>query len=214
MGFIEIIWTATGIVVPLLLGTAWAMVGLNPPEFWIARGCIGFAALIFGATTLTWLAMSEWPPPARIAVGAGLGIIAFIGFSEALRWVNARESLLTAQAEAIGDKRVETREQLHKFYVESETLLNTVIPKDISSEDFQIYSDNVNNWATSAANWIGENLGAAARAKFLDRSSVPYLSYGRQVNDQHNAIINALVAFGKNLSTLIETSAWDKQEKS
>ena len=37
-GLVEILWTVTGVVVPLLLGTAWAMVGLTPPEFWIARG--------------------------------------------------------------------------------------------------------------------------------------------------------------------------------
>jgi hypothetical protein len=60
MGLIEILWTVTGVVVPLLLGTA-AMIGLSPPEFWIARGCVGLAPFIFGATALIWLSTSEWP---------------------------------------------------------------------------------------------------------------------------------------------------------
>jgi hypothetical protein len=66
MGLIEILWTVTGVVVPLLLGTAWAMVGLAPPEFWIARGCAGVAAFIFGATALVWLSTSGWPNTTRI----------------------------------------------------------------------------------------------------------------------------------------------------
>jgi hypothetical protein len=210
MGLIEIFWTVTGIVVPLLLGTAWAMVGLTPPEFWIARGCIGVAALIFGATALIWLAASGWPNTARVFVGVVLGAIAFVGFSEALRWVNFREGLLTSQASANVDKRRAIRSQLQEFYIEGGQIVDANLPKDISEEDFKKYSDIADQWTNTTANWIGLNLGDAARAKFLDRSSAPFLMYDKKVNEQHNNIINAVVAFRKNLSTLIETNAWDK----
>jgi hypothetical protein len=109
MSLLEILWTVTGVLVPLLLGTAWAMMGLSPPEFWIARGCIGLAALIFGATSLLWLTAVGWPNAGRILVGAALGIFAFVGSSEALRWVNSREVLLAAQATAAADKRAAIR---------------------------------------------------------------------------------------------------------
>jgi hypothetical protein len=77
MGLIEILWTVTGIVVPLLLGTAWAMIGLTPPEFWIARGCVILAALVFGGTALAWAANSEWPPaPPRRRYPTGAALLA------------------------------------------------------------------------------------------------------------------------------------------
>jgi hypothetical protein len=97
MGIIEILWTATGVIVPLLLGTAWAMVGLTPPEFWIARGCVILAALFFGGTTLAWATNSEWSPAARILIAffvAGVGLVAF---SESIHWINGRDNLLRAQ---------------------------------------------------------------------------------------------------------------------
>jgi hypothetical protein len=64
MGLIEILWTVAGVVVPLLLGTAWAMVGLTPPEFMVARGCVIVAAL-------NWINAREAQtatPPQKIVV--------------------------------------------------------------------------------------------------------------------------------------------------
>jgi hypothetical protein len=212
MGLIEILWTVTGVVVPLLLGTAWAMVGLTPPEFWIARGCAGLAALILGATALIWLSTSGWPNTARIFVGLVLGAAALITFSEVIRWINARESFVVSQSATAIDKRADVRKQLQQFYVVGGTFIDADLPKDISEGNFKEYEATVDQWANSTANWIAEHLGQAARAKFLDRSSMPFLSYNKAVNESHNNLLNAVTAFRKNLSTLIETGAWDDKK--
>lgn len=210
MGLIEILWTVTGVLVPLLLGTAWAMLGLSPPEFWIARCCVGMAALIFIGVAIIWIVMMGWPSLARVLIAAVLGALSLVGFSEAFRLINGREATLLAKSSAVVDRRAEIRAKLQEFYIEAGSLLDANIPKGIGDEEFKKYSDGADLWATNTANWIGTNLGPAARAKFLDRSSAPFLMYNAAANEKHNTIINALTAFRKNLSTLIETSAWDK----
>lgn len=210
MGLIEILWTLTGVIIPLLLGTAWTMVGFSPPEFWIARACIGISAVIFSAMTLFWLVSLNWPLGGRLAVAAILGTLSFVIFSEAFRLVNEREKYLIAQSSIISDKRAAIRTQLQQFYIESDKFINADLPKNISEEDFKKYSDDATAWANNTADWIGTNLGAAARAKFLDKSGALSMSYSNSVNNVHNNILNSLNAFRKNLSTLIETGAWDK----
>jgi hypothetical protein len=210
MGLIEILWTVAGVTVPLLLGTAWAMIGLSPPELLIARVCVAIAAAVFIGVALVWLVMMDWPTPARALVASILGALSLLIFSESFRLINAREALLIAQAEAVPDKRAAIRTRLQQFYIVGGQILDANIPKDILPADFKKYEELGDSWTTETANWIGENIGLAARAKFLDRSSAPFLIYDRKVNDTHNNIINALVAYRKNLSTLIETSAWDK----
>jgi hypothetical protein len=210
MGLIEILWTVAGITVPLLLGTAWAMLGLTPPEFLIARGCVCLAAAIFIGTALVWLVVLDWQPSVRIFVAAVMGAMSLVVFAESFRLINAREHRMQENAASILDKRAAIREKLQALYVECGNLLNVNIPKGTSDTEFKKYADAVDAWINITANWIGEHLGTAARAKFLDRSSAPFLMYDRAINPNHNNIINGLTAFGKNLSTLIETNAWDK----
>jgi hypothetical protein len=210
MGLIEILWTATGIMVPLLLGTAWAMLGLTPPEFLIARGCVCVSAAIFIGTALVWLVVLDWQPGIRIFVAALIGAVSLIVFAESFRLINAREQYVLAKASPVIDKRAATRDKLQEFYIEAGMLLDTQIAKGVSDEDFKKYADGIDVWLNNTANWIGGNLGPAAKAKFLDRSSAPFMMYNAAANDKHNNIINALTAFRKNLSTLIETNAWDK----
>jgi hypothetical protein len=154
--------------------------------------------------------MMGWPSFARMIVAIVLGSLSFVGFSEAFRFINTREAALLARAAVAVDKRAAKREKLQELFIESGNLLNAQVPKGISDVEFKKYSDAVDAWLNGAANWVGGNLGEAAKAKFLDRSSTPFLMYDAAVNTQHNNIINALTAFRKNLSTLIETSAWDK----
>jgi hypothetical protein len=114
------------------------------------------------------------------------------------------------QQAAINAKRKNVVEQLQKFYVESTPLLNANLPKDISPNDFASYQTAVNNWITRTATWIQDNMGVPARDRFLDYGQGFSFSWNRAVNEQHNNIINSLGAYRKNLSTLIETNAWDK----
>jgi hypothetical protein len=210
MGLIEILWTVTGVLVPLLLGTAWAMVGLTPPEFWIARACIGLAALIFGATALTWLSASEWPNAARGVLAIVIGAIAFVGFSESLRWINLREKLVLAQAEAKADKRAEIRARLQQCYVTVGPIIQRSLPKDISPDDFNKYVAEADGWVSDCATWIDEHLGMPARERFLDRTEMMGASYNGAINERHNTVIQNLIRMRQNLMVLIESNAWDK----
>jgi hypothetical protein len=210
MGLIEILWTATGIMVPLLLGTAWAMLGLTPPEFVIARGCVCVSAAIFIGTAIVWIVVLDWQPGIRIFVAALIGALSLVVFAESFRLINAREQHVLSQANAVVDKRAEKREQLQQLFIQAGEIINTPIPKTISEDDFNKYADTINRWVTESADWIEENLGPAARAKFLDQSASLSFSSSAAANERHNNILNAITAFRKNLSTLIETNAWDK----
>ena len=130
MGLIEILWTLTGVAVPLLLGTAWAMVGLAPPEFWIARIAIILAAIIFCGTALIWLVLLGWPALGRISAAVALGALSLVGVSEALQWVNVREQFVIAQAAAISDKRSKIRAKLQEFYVAVGPHYHTLIAEE------------------------------------------------------------------------------------
>jgi hypothetical protein len=197
-------------MVPLLLGTAWAMLGLTPPEFLIARGCVCVAAAIFVGTAIIWIVLLDWQPGIRIFVAALIGATSLIVFSESFRLINAREQHVLAQANIVIDKRAEKRAQLQQLFIQASQIIDKQIPKTISDEDFKKYAASVDAWLNEAAGWIEVNLGTAAKAKFLDRSSAPFLMYDAAANTQHNNILNAITAFRKNLSTLIETNAWDK----
>jgi hypothetical protein len=210
MGLTEILWTVAGVVVPTLLGTAWAMVGLTPPEFWIARGAIIIAAIILLGVIMVWLVLLGWPPLARIFAAIVFGAGSLVGFSEMLRWVNARENLIIAQADAIADKRVSIRTKLQEFYIQGGNLLNVNISKDTPQQAFEKYIADVNNWANSTSQWIKENLGDAAQARFLDTADISIINWGRAATPAHNNAINYLTVWRKNLSQLIESSAWDQ----
>jgi hypothetical protein len=207
MGLIEILWTVAGITVPLLLGTAWAMIGLSPPEFLIARVCVGVAAAIFLGTSLVWLVLMEWSTGARIFVAALLGAISLIVFSESFRLIGARENLLIAQTI---DKRKAIRAQLQQFYIQLGNLLDQSLPKDISQEDFDKYKQDASEIVNGVAQWIKANMGDAALARFTDRSGMSDVHYPLAVNDTHNLMLMNQTRFRQNILALIESSAWDK----
>jgi hypothetical protein len=114
------------------------------------------------------------------------------------------------QQAAINAKRKALVEQLEKFYVESTPILNANLPKDISAADFANYQQAVNDWIKRTATWIQQNMGEPARDRFLDYGQGFSFNWARAVNEQHNSDINLLGAYRKNLSTLIETNAWDR----
>ena len=210
MGPMEIMWTVVGVMVPLLLGSAWAMIGLSPPEFWIARFAIMAAAIILSIASIYWIANIQWPTGPRLLIGAALGIAALIGFSECLRFVNNRETLLIAEKSAVTDKRAAIRTQLQQFYVEAGPLIQRQLPKDISKEDFDKYVAEADAWVNTTATWIDKNLGVAARERFLDRTGMMAMSDPSAVNPVHNNIRQNLTRMRQNLQVLIETGAWDK----
>jgi predicted RNA-binding protein Jag len=114
------------------------------------------------------------------------------------------------QQAAINVKRQKIVEQLQKFYVESTPILNANLPKTISADDFAKYQTAVNDWITRTATWIQQNMGEPARDRFLDYGQGFSFSWNRAVNEQHNNDINLIGAYRKNLSSLIESNAWDR----
>jgi hypothetical protein len=110
------------------------------------------------------------------------------------------------------NNRAEVRKKLREFFVVGGTFIEADLPKDISEENFKAYEANADQWANSTANWIAWHLGQGARAKFLDKSSVPTKTYDNAVNVPHNNLLNGVAALRTNLSTLIETGAWDDKK--
>jgi hypothetical protein len=117
---------------------------------------------------------------------------------------------LPPQQAAINVKRKQIVEQLQKFYTESTPILNADLPKNISAEDFAKYQAVYNSWVVRCSGWIQQNMGEPARDRFLDYGSGFSFNWDRAVNPQHNNIINLMGSYRKNLTTLIETNAWDK----
>lgn len=102
--------------------------------------------------------------------------------------------------------------QLQKFYVDGGNLLR-ILPKDISPDDFKKYEDECNAWLSETVKWIQENMGDAAKARFLDTSDALTFSSTAAVSQVHNNIINAITKYRKNLQVLIaEFDAWDSKK--
>jgi len=99
---------------------------------------------------------------------------------------------------------------LQAFYVESGPLKNTEIPKTAPIEQFNSYKNAIQAWADKVGHWINDNMGEAAKEKFYDDSSGMFLMYGNAYNDEDNRYKNFITRLRRNLSTLIETNAWDR----
>src|ERR1700682_5141936 len=88
---IEIGWTVVGVLVSVLIGVGFSVLGYNPPEFTIARCCFWLSALILGGMQMFWQYQTERPAPWRITVGVAILVMVGVGLPECLRWVNSKE---------------------------------------------------------------------------------------------------------------------------
>jgi hypothetical protein len=104
----------------------------------------------------------------------------------------------------------EQRAKLQDFYVAVEPIITRSLPADISETDFDTYVEEANTWATNCADWIAENMGEPAKARFLDRTYILAIHPRGAVNETHIEIIRNLARFRQNLLVLIESDAWDK----
>jgi hypothetical protein len=117
---------------------------------------------------------------------------------------------LPPQQAAINVKRKKIVEQLQSFYVEAGPLINQEIPKSAPIEQFNSWKINAQAWADKTGHWISDNMGDAAREKFYDDGNGTFLFYSSSYNEEHNRYKNFLARLRRNLSTLIETNAWDR----
>jgi len=88
---VEIAWTVVGIVVPLLLGVMFALVGLNPPEFKAARICLVLSVVSLGGMDTYWHFMTDRSLAFRLAIGFLIWGSIGVGLPEGLRWISKRE---------------------------------------------------------------------------------------------------------------------------
>jgi hypothetical protein len=147
--------------------------------------------------------------------GALAAFLAFLAAVPTLGYAWYRAAL-SEQKAFISDKKAtaqklkaeQTRGALQEFYMEVGSIIARPLPKDISDEDFRKYANEADEWVTRTANWISNNMGVAAMARFLDRTGMNDASYLRAVNAAHNSIILNLTRHRQNLLVLMETPAW------
>jgi hypothetical protein len=127
-------------------------------------------------------------------------------------WRDENKARIAAeQTNAKANGRAAEKAQLQQFYVEGGNLYR-LLPKDISEEDFQKYEDECNRWLNRTVEWIAQNMGEAAKARFLDTASAINYTSPNAVNQKHSNIINAIGNYRKNLQVSIaEFDAWDKK---
>jgi hypothetical protein len=101
------------------------------------------------------------------------------------------------------------KQDLQDFYVSVGPIITRQLPRDISESDLEKYTDEADLWVNSCASYINQEMGVAARERFLDRTGMAAASYSGAINDRHNTIIQNLTRFRKNLLVLIEGGAWD-----
>ncbi len=139
-----------------------------------------------------------------------LGLIA-LGLGSAIIYNISIASAPPQIPKASADKSAR-KSALQGFYLEGGELLARPIPKDISAENFKKYEEDCNAWLNRTVNWIGENMGEAAKGRFLDTSGYLSFSYPNAANEEHGKIIGGINNFRKNLQVLIvEFDAWDSK---
>jgi hypothetical protein len=101
-------------------------------------------------------------------------------------------------------KAEQTRDAIQGFYVEVGSIIARPLKKDISEEDFGKYQAEADEWLARTANWISNNMGVAAMARFLDRTGMTHAISLTAANDKHNAILLQLTRHRQNLLVLLE----------
>jgi hypothetical protein len=97
---------------------------------------------------------------------------------------------------------------LQDFYVSVGPILTRSLPKDMPEVDFEKYVSEADLWVNSCASYIDQEMGIAARERFLDRTGTMAAHYSGAINERHNMVIQNLTTFRKNLLVLIESGSW------
>lgn len=91
MSALEIAWTAVGVVVAIAITLGFAAIGLNPPEFKVARGCFGFSACLLGGMTAVWSVQTNHSWGWRFVICGLIGATIGIFLPEGIRFIVRRE---------------------------------------------------------------------------------------------------------------------------
>jgi hypothetical protein len=126
------------------------------------------------------------------------------------------------QLAAIQARRAASRSKLLEFYVSAGPLL--VLPiaarsdrmdrHAFTEEDVRDFLTREHDWETTTSDWLGATLGIAAKSHFLDMTSC---ATGFGANQQwlvsdgrYSDALIKVVCLRRNLSSLIETGAYDQ----
>ena len=110
------------------------------------------------------------------------------------------------QLAAIQAGRDKIRTQLQAFYVRGGTLLNRNIQ---SKDEMPKFIEDTDSWAKETDDWAMKNMGEAAAARIFDSEAAPSLIWGNAVSPEYSNVKNYIIGVRRNLSTVIETAAWD-----
>ncbi len=111
---------------------------------------------------------------------------------------------------------------LSYLYIESGDLIDRKIPLEpgatiqLKQEEVDKFIKDTTSWEDKTSKWLLENIGPAARERFADKSAIPSYCWG-PFNDslmlvcdfRYDVVKNRLVAEKRNLSALMETSAYE-----
>ena len=117
------------------------------------------------------------------------------------------------QLAAMQARRAAVRDKLLEFYVAAGPLIDTEISafgtdKKAMDEEISSLQQHATQWTNETAMFLQQNLGPAARDRFLDVSNMP--TYGYPIGGEYMELKNNLANRRKNLSILIETAAYDR----
>jgi hypothetical protein len=115
------------------------------------------------------------------------------------------------QLAAIQANRDKIRTNLQKYYVSYTDQWNRSVKNE--QEVHELIAD-VNALNAESYVWVMNNMGEAAADKLFDPGSSASFSYSKAYNADHNNVLNLIVQVRRNLSTLIETAAWDGKPRS
>ena len=107
---------------------------------------------------------------------------------------------------AIRANRDKIRGALQNFYVQGGELFRRKVSDEPSLNK---WLNDGNSWVTETEKWIAENMGQAAGEKFVDQGNSADVGWSDSFNQIHVNARNMIARFRRNLSTLIETAAWD-----
>ena len=94
MSAIEIAWTVVGIIVSIAIGAGFAVIGLAPPEFKVARICFWGSSVILAGMDIVWSIQTEHSFMWRAIVSGLIGASIFVFLPEGLRLIHRREALV------------------------------------------------------------------------------------------------------------------------
>jgi hypothetical protein len=172
-----------------------------------------WAAFITGGIPVAILAIWERWRSHNISFRFYAALFLAFGFTAASFQTWRQEHVARVQVEqtiSLARNRSATKAQLQKFYIELGALLDVQLKRDISPAEFESYKTESNRILNAQAQWIKDNLGDAALARFTDKSDMKAVQFEKAVNDVHNIMLMNQTRFIQNLKDLIESSAWDR----